>query len=156
MKVLGNLNLCGNQIQGVGGLFDTDGNPIGQNQNQAPTGMAFKAYEEEFDSSDVDNSDSEELSNGDTAYFKYITIDGSTHGIANPIVQVFEVSNSVSKLVNVDIDIDDSTFDVTIKFASDENGNVEEWANDTINYKCRVLGIDASSLGSGSGSGSGY
>lgn len=153
MKVLGNLNLCGNQIQGVSAVTDTEGNPIGGGSDVS--GMSFKLFEDTFDSTDVDATDSGEDANGNSLYFKTITISGSEHGIINPIVQLFEVSSGVSTLVNVDIEIDDDDNDITFRFAADDNYDVADWANDTITYKYRIMGVDASSVGSDSGSGSG-
>lgn len=154
MKVLGNLDLRGNQIQGVSAVLDTEGNPIGGGSGASDvSGMSFKLYEDTFDSSDVDATDSGEDANGNSLYFKTITISGSEHGIINPIVQLFEVSSGVSILVNVDVEIDDDDNDITFKFAADDNYDVADWANDTITYKYRIMGVDASSVGSDSGSG---
>ena len=86
MKVLGNLNVCGNQIQGVGGIFDTNGNPIGQ--NQAPTGMAFKVYEGEFDSSDTFTQDNTE----NDVYYCIMVINNYVHGLTKKTTLV---SNSL-------------------------------------------------------------
>ena len=148
MKALSNLDLRGNKIIGVSQVLDVNGNPLG--------GAAFKLYEDTFDSSDVTDTDSESDSGGNYTYYKYITISGSEHGVANPIVQLFETVSGVDKLINViDIDIDESTYDVTFKFVSDENYNVADWENDTVYYKFRILGVDAASAGSGSGSGNG-
>ena len=156
MKVLGNLNVCGNQIQGVGGIFDTNGNPIGQ--NQAPAGMAFKVYEGEFDSTDTFTQDNTE----NDVYYCIMVINNYVHGVANPIVQLFEAvedSNGDTnyKSVFADVDIDEEN-NISFKFVADENYNVAEWSNGTKYYKYRIMGVDASSLdsGSGSGSGSGY
>lgn len=148
MKVLGNLNLTGNQIRNVSAVLDVNGNPIGG-------GSLFKLYDAEFDSTDVTDTDSEEDASGNYVYFKYITIAGDTHGIANPVVQVFEESNDMSKKVDVDIEIDNSTNDVVLKFVSDDSYNVPEWESDTVYYKCRIMGYDASAISSGSGSGNG-
>ena len=154
MKVLGNLDLRGNSVVGVSQVLDTEGNPIGANTNEN-AGVAFKLYEETFDSSDIVATETDEDSNGNSLYFKTYTISGDDHGVANPIAQLFEVSDGVSELVNVDIEINDDNNDITFKFAADDNYNVAGWENDTIYFKCRIMGFDAAAAGSGSGSGSG-
>lgn len=147
MKFLGDLDLAGNGIHGVSEITDVNGYPISGGQN-------FTIYDSYFDSTSVVETETEVGSDGNTIYYKTITIEGSQHSAANPIVQVFEVDESfVCKSVNVDIEIN-ALNDVTIKFVSDYNGDVPAWSADTVNYMCRIFGF-AVSTGSGSGSGSG-
>lgn len=153
MKTLSGLDLCGNSIVGVSQILDTEGNPIG---GSAAAGQAFKVYEDTFVSSSTSNG-TETDSNGDTIYIQYYTVNGDTHGILNPIVQLFEVDSDNDKYiaVNADIVIDSDDNDITFKFLADENGDVADWADGDKYYKYRIMGIDASLAGSGSGSGDG-
>ena len=153
MKTLGNLDLCGNTITNVAQVLDTEGNPIGGGAS-VQQGMAFKVYEGTFDSSEA-SSDTDTDSGGNTINIQYVTIDGDTHGVLNPIVQLFEVDegNNKDTVVNADIVVNSDDNDITFKFAADENGDVADWANGTVYYKYRVLGLDALASGSDSGNG---
>lgn len=122
MKVLCNLDLNGNSIQ---------------NAAQVDGQIPIILYEDTFtrSSSSDDN---------------YETISGDTHGIVNPIVQLFitDASNNVDEAVIVDVTIDTDDNDVTVSFGEE---TVESWAENPVTYKVRIIGQDANAA-SGEGS----
>lgn len=147
MKTLGNLDLCGNSITGVNQVIDVNGNPIG--------GVSLKMYQDSFESVDGNiTSETGTDSSGNTVYYQTYTVEGDTHGIAHPMVQIFQYDGvSTYSAVDVDIDVNSSDYSVTFKFVADENGDVAEWLNGTITYAYRILGFGASAAGSDSGNG---
>ena len=115
--------------------LDMNGNHI--NNAIVGTGVPILLYEDTFERTSSSDSDYEEIS-------------GSTHGIANPIVQLFEVdsNNNVDTAVLADISIDTTDNTVTITFGED---TVAGWDSNSATYKVRIIGEDASAS-SGEGS----